>query len=201
MVMWLPLAIMAASMIASKAGKGAAGERTNKNNFIQGENNRAALIHGTQQRGLIDLLNTQERGTMDRAKIGLDAPGQRSRQSVIGSLLQNLQPAQISGLPAGVSVPQMSGGLTPAALNPAARAGGGEMQRQALMALMNKSDVPAMPNYPQLGMLPAPTAQGYQSPGKLESILSAIGLISSGAGAFNQMRSSSAPQPGEYGGY
>jgi hypothetical protein len=183
MVMWIPLAIMAASAIAGKIGKGKADARNQQNQFAQNENQRQAQIHGTQQRSLVDLLGLQENATMDRAQMGVQAPQARAKQALLGSLMQNLQPASLSGLPPGVTMPQMSGGLTPAAINPAARAGGGELQRQALLALLSKSDVPTMTDYPKAGMLPAPVPQGYKDAGKFESIMSAIGAIGAGSGA------------------
>lgn len=159
--------------LAGGAANGMAGER-------EGRMDAESRQHQTSQNALVNLLGLQERGTMDRAEMGLRAPGQRTRQAVLGSLLQNLQPMNIQA-PAGVRMGQVSGGLSPALLNPQARQAGGELQRQALMALMNKSDVPAPTNYPQSGMLPAPS---YRGAGTAESILSMLGIGGSAIGAM-----------------
>jgi hypothetical protein len=137
-------------------------------------------MYGTQQRGLIDLLNLQERGVQDRAQMGLQAPGQRMRQSVLGSLIQNMQAAKVTP-PPGVNMAQMSGGLSPALLSPAVRAGGGELQRQALLALLNKSDVPGPTDYPTSGMIAPPA---YKGAGKGETLASLLGIGANIAGSY-----------------
>ena len=186
-IQFLPAALGAVGKLFGAASGRAESDRGNENDYISRENNRRTVQHGQEQRSLIDLLGMQENATMDRAQMGVTAPQARSKQAVLGSLMQNLQPAQISGLPSGVSMPQMSGGLTPAALSSQARAGGGELQRQALMALLSKSDVPAATNYPETGKIQSPEMLGYKDPGKMESILSAIGLIGSTGGALGEL--------------
>lgn len=169
------------------AGEGAAKDRLAQNEFLQRENQLQASLYGTQQNALAQLLGLQERGTMDRAQLGIAAPQARMKQALLASLLQNAKPASFSGLPAGVTVPQMSGGLSPALINNLARAGGGELQRQALLALLTKSDVPAQTDYVKQGMLQAPQMARYKQPGKFESFASGAGLIGGLLGGLGQM--------------
>lgn len=179
----LPLVLAGASLLGGlmgKAGGGAASERQSANNFAQQQGQLQNQQYGTQQSALANLLNTQQRDSMDRARLGVAAPSQRMRQAVLGSLLQNLQAAKVTP-PAGVNMGQMSGGLTPDALSGAVRAGGGELQRQALIALLTGSDMPKSVDYVQQGMLKPPTLPTFKQPGKLESILSAGGLVGAGA--------------------
>lgn len=176
-------------------GEGAAKERMAQNTFTQGENNRMAALYGTQQNALANLLGLQERATMDRAKMGVEAPSARMKQALLASLLQNARPASFSGLPKGVTVPQMSGGLNPALINAAARSGAGELQRQALLALLTKSDVPQATDYGKTGMLPLPQFQGYKGAGKGESFMSGAGLIGGLLGGLGGLRRGNAGPP------
>lgn len=170
------------------AGKGAADERNNQNDLISRDNMTRASLYGTQQGALSNAQALQERGTMDRARMGVSAPQQRMLQALLGSMMQNAQGAQFSGLPAGVSVPKMSGGVNPSTLiNAFQRAGAGVQQRQAMGAALTGSDTPAPPDYVQSGVMPQPSMGGYKQPGKGESLLSLLGLIGAGAGGLQQM--------------
>lgn len=168
------------------AGKGAAAERQSQNDFLQRENQMRLGLHNTQQQALLSLLGLDEAATMNRARLGLEAPGARTKQAVIGSLLSRLQPARIQA-PAGVNVGRISGGLGDALGGPGMRAAGEALQRQALMALLSKSDVPAAANYAGRGMVAPPQMQAYRKSGKGESLLSALGLIGGLAGAAKGM--------------
>lgn len=171
----------------SGGAKGAASERQSANDFQQRQDQLATSRYGIQQSALANLLGLQERATMDRAQMGVAAPSARLKQAILGSLLQNLQSARVSP-PKGVNMAQISGGLDPSRLlNAGARAGGGELQRQALLALLTKSDVPAQTDYATQGMLQAPAAGNYQKPGGLEKALTIGGLLGSLGGAVGQM--------------
>ena len=174
-------------------GRGAAQERGNQNTFNLSQDALRNSQYSTQQQALLQLLGLTEQGLAGRARLGLDAPGQRTRQAVLGSLLQNVQPFQVTP-PPGVRMGNVSGGMSPALLNKDARAAGGELQRQALMALLTKSDVPPMPDTSKTILNP-PQLSNYQRAGGGESILSLLGLIGSGLGAAGfGMGGGSAPQ-------
>jgi len=167
------------------AGKGAAQERANQNDLISRDNQTRTSQYGIQQNAALNANALQERALMDRAQMGVNAPQQRMLQALLGSMLQNAQGAQFSGLPKGVSVPTMSGGMNPSTLiNLLQRAGGGAQQKQALLAALTGSDTPAAPNYPQSALMAPPQMQGYKQPGKGESLLSALGLAGSAAQAL-----------------
>lgn len=193
--------------LAGGLGSSMAGERSGENAAIQNQNDAASRLYGTRQNAVNQLLALAESGALNRAKLGLEAPNVRSNQILRGSLMANTKPASFSGLPARVAsrIPQMSGGLTPASLSPAARSAGAEMQRQALAALLSGSDVPAMPNYSS-GLLAPPELQGYKSPSALETILGVAGAganaINAGIEARNKNRQPlpSRPTPTQYAG-
>lgn len=202
----MPLPLMALAAGAGILGKvfggasrGAANERAGQNNFAQNQNQQDLQRFGIQQNTRTNLSGLQERATMDRAEMGLRAPNMRMRQAILGSLIQNMQTAKITP-PAGVRMGTMTGGIDPSRLlNAGARAGGGEMQRQALLALLNKSDVPADTDYTNSGTVAPPKGAGFKSAGKLESILSVLGLLGSAAGgageAASAFKSAKTPTP------
>lgn len=176
------------------AGKGAAAERQSQNEFLQRENQMKLGQYSTQQQALLSLLGLDESALMNRAKLGIEAPSARTKQAVLGSLLSRLQPTQVQA-PAGIRVPQVSGGLRDALGGAGMRGAGNLLQLQALKALASKSDVPAPTNYAQRGMLPAPQMQGYKQAGKGESLLSMLGLAGGVAGALGGMMNRQTSQP------
>jgi hypothetical protein len=125
--------------------------------------------------------------------------------------MQNMQPVSISGGNARVlaNMPTISGGLTPAALDPTTREHGGALLRAALLAQLSGSDVPAatdfrggvldapaatdfragilrtpdMPDYSGAVLTP-PTLGGYRQPGKGESWSSGGGIVGGILGAL-----------------
>lgn len=182
----LPAILAGASLLGGlfgKAGGGAASERQASNNFQQQEAQRATQQYGVQQSALANLLGQQQNANMQRAQFGIAAPQARMRQALLGSLLQNTRAAQITP-PPGVNMGKLSGGVTPDAINSATRAGGGELQRQALIALLTGSDMPKGIDFVGQGMLQAPKSPTYQQAGKLESLLSGAGLAGGAAGAL-----------------
>lgn len=186
MPIWAAIPAIAGALgsIFGRSSKGAADERGRENALIESQNRRQSDEFNTRQQALLHLLQMQERGTMDRAQLGISAPMDRTRQAMIGSVLQRLMPNSISGLPAGVNVPARSGGLTAALRNnPGLRMAGRGLEQQALQALLSGSDVPAMTDF-RGGLLQPPQAQGYKKPGKMETIGSLGGLIGGGLGAL-----------------
>jgi len=190
--MGIPLAaILMGAQVAGKlfggAAKGQQQERASQNNFRQTQNQQALSQYGIDQNARTNLSGLQENATMDRAKLGIQAPSARMKQALLGSMLQNMQSAKVTA-PAGVNMGKISGGLDPSMLLSAAtRAGGGELEKQALLALMTKSDVPGATDYVNSGKVAAPQMQGFQTPGRGESLLSALGLVGSAAGAINEI--------------
>jgi hypothetical protein len=246
--MWGAVAGLLGSLLGG-AGRGAAQERTNQNDFQQRQNQLQLGQYGTQQNALLQALLGQDRSAMDRystrqqatssalgqgsqeatsrygiqqgaqqralesqsqegmqrAQLGLQAPRERARQSLLGSLMQNMQPVTIEGGNAQVmaNMPRISGGLTPAALDPTTRQHGGALMRAALEAQLSGSDVPAatnfrggvmqqpeatdfrsgvlespdMPNFRRDGVLQPPQMGGYQQPGRGESLLSGGSIV------------------------
>jgi len=134
---------------------------------------------------------------MDRARLGLQAPSIRARQSVLGSLMKNLQPTRIQS-PAGQRGHESSitGGLSASALDPTTRQHGDALMQAALMAQLTGSDVPAATDFksgiqdwkgsvldvPEAtdyskGLLAPPELGGYKRAGKWESVLSGGGIL------------------------
>jgi hypothetical protein len=186
-----PLAAMAIPAIATGlgkvlggAGKGAAESRAAENQAMALRDKTLADLYGTQQGAGINLMQMLERGLQDRAKLALEAPSARLNQLIRGSLLANVQPARITGgFSSNVRIPQLSGGLSPSALSAAARTGGAEMQRQALLKLFSGQDVPKMPNFAG-SLIRPPQLSEYKQAGKGESLLSGLGL---GAGILGSV--------------
>lgn len=168
------------------AAKGASQERAGQNNATQNQNHVLNQQYGIQQGAATNLAGLQERATMDRAQMGVQAPSARMRQAVLASLIQNTRGAQIAP-PAGVNMAKLSGGLTPDSLSAATRAGGSELEKQALLALLTKSDVPGATDYQQSGMVSSPTMGGYKDAGKMESLMSVLGLLGGTAGAIGEI--------------
>jgi hypothetical protein len=173
--------------------KGQATERGQENVAAQARDRALADIYGTQQQAPVQLMQLLERALQDRAKLALEAPSARLNQIIRGSLLANMQPARITGgFSSNVRIPQISGGLSPAALSNAARVAGAEMQRQALSKLFSGQDVPAMPNFAGALVAPPQLSQ-YKGPGTMESVLSGAGI---GLGALDAILKSRTQQQG-----
>lgn len=172
--------------ILGGGGAGKAEERQAENERISRDNATRASLYGTQQNALQNLLGLQERGIQDRAQMGVAAPSARMKQALLASLIQNARPSTISGVPAGINVPRVSSPLS--AIDAATRGGGGELQRQALLALLTKSDVPAATDYAKTGMLTPPQLAAYKKAGALETLLSTGGLLGGILGAVGSMK-------------
>lgn len=180
------------ALIQSLLAKGQ--EATNRYNTNQGAT--TAATSGLQNATSRALEAGSAEG-MDRARLGLQAPTIRAKQSVLGSLMKNLQPVKIQG-PAGQRGHESSitGGLSASALDPTTRQHGEELMQAALMAQLSGSDVPAATDFksgiqdwkssvldvPEAtdyskGILPPPEMGDYKEAGKLESGLSMGGII------------------------
>jgi hypothetical protein len=197
--MALPLmAIAAGAGVLGKlfggAAKGQSQERGAQNDFTAQQNQQALSKYGIDQGARTSLSSLQENATMNRANLGIQAPQARMKQALLGSMLQNMQSAKVSA-PSGIRMGSISGGLDPSTLLSAAtRAGGGEMEKQALMALLSKSDVPGATDYVTSGKVEDPTMQNYKTAGKGESLLSALGLLGSVGGAISEIGNINKPK-------
>jgi hypothetical protein len=182
----LPLLLGGASVVGKLFGgaaKGASDERTQRNNFTNDAAGRETQQYGIEQSARSQLAQLLEQASMNRAQMGVQAPSARTKQAILGSLLQHMKPVSVTP-PKGVRMGQVSGGLNVSALSPLA--GGGELERQALMALLTKSDVPSMPDTSGT-IVGRPGAPTYAQPGKLESVLSGGSLLAALLGGVGSM--------------
>lgn len=173
-----------ASVLGS-AGQQAGNQRFGENNQALDLNRAKASVYGTQQNALLNALLAKESGGMDRyraqqgatqtalgqqsneglqrAQLGLQAPSTRARQSVLGSLMKNMQDVNIQG-PASQQghVPTITGGMRPSNLDPTTRGHGEALMQAALQAQLTGSDVPAATDF-KSGVLTAPGETDFQS--------------------------------------
>lgn len=136
--------------------------------------------------------NARAGGILNEQELALSAPRSRAQNSVRGSVLANAQDASISGLPKGVTVPTISGGLRPSMFSGDTRALGQQMTRDALLSQMAPQatpysdlkplDVSSITNMTAPGPTPLPQAS------TLDGILSAIGTYGGLAAPFLQQR-------------
>lgn len=187
----LPAILAGASLLGpllSKGGKGAASERFNQNDYQLRQNQQAQGAHQFDVQALLQALQQNERGTMDRAQLGISAPQARAKQALLGSLMQNMQSVKARP-PAGVRMG--GGGIDLSALLSGARRAGGALNSQATTALETKSDIPAFTDA-TARLTKSPTPAGYKGAGKLESVLSGGGLLASLIGGLGSLK-----KPGE----
>jgi hypothetical protein len=161
---WPLLAMVIGSAIA-KAAKGKADERANQNEAISRNNQAQVNLHAVNQNAFSQ--------AMDRA---LNAPRERGRQGFNADMLMNFTPATYQGLPDRISsrMPTITGGPQLSG------------QGKLLAQLIRDNAITGMQRGGDDRMLASPQLQGYQGPGRMESILSVLGMIGSGAGAIGQ---------------
>lgn len=110
---------------------------------------------------------------LNAGTFNMNAPSVRMGQIARGGILADAQNAPLTGDP---RIDRFAGGgLRPSALNATTRQGGQELQRQALLALMSKSDQ----LHPQMSSLP--------KAGLMEKIGGIAGLVGGLAGGLKQM--------------
>lgn len=181
--------------LLSKAGGGAASERGNQNDFLLRQNQQQQQGYQFDMQALLQALQQNERGKMDRAQMGIQAPQARMKQALLGSLLQNAKTARYTP-PPGVRMGTVSGGLDlDTLINAMARKAGGTMQTQATQALETGSDVPAYEDA-TARLQKSPTPGAYKGAGGLESILSGGGMLASLIGGLGAMKGGRKPDPG-----
>jgi hypothetical protein len=130
--------------------------------------------------------NARAGGILNEQELALSAPRTRAQNSVRGSILANAQDATISGLPKGVTVPTISGGLRPSMFSGDTRALGQQMTRDALLSQM----APQVTPYSDMKPLDVSSITSMKAPGPtplpqastLDSILANIGMYGGLAG-------------------
>ena len=189
--------------ILGGAAAGAGASRDNQNAAINQANRNTIDLHQLQQQALLQALGLTSNeqinlGNLDLSQrnFALNAPQTRGRQALLGSLLQNLQPVRMSGLSPQIQskMPQISGGLSPAALGPLARQMGLLMQQNAVQG-QQKGDTfaPLQRTNFMGGIMPTPQLQGLKNPGLLEKILGGLALGGSIAGGLSRGNSTTPP--------
>ena len=168
------------------------------------EQSASTSAHNAQQQAQIQALlagsNEQTAHAnvdLDRRKFALDAPQTRGRQALLGSLMQNLQPARLSGLSRQLQAakPTITGGLSPSALGPQARQAGGLMQSGAVRGLqqgdtfepLQRTNFQAGVLDPTRAAVPRPELLELQKSGLLEKILGGIGIGGNLLGALGPL--------------
>lgn len=132
----------------------------------KGRFNEAEINQG-QDRNKINLYEAELQNAVN-------TPRQLAQNAARGDLLKNVQPVSFSNLPGYVRMPQMSGGLTPAALGPDARTAGAALTRESLLNLLNnKFNLPQAPT-----LTPPPEPSGFDDANKW------LGTIGGYAGAL-----------------
>lgn len=204
LLMALPSIIGGIGRLFGGAAKGSADQRAVENQQTQNQNSLIAALHNNRQNAMMDAAragSSERLGhanlDLDRRQFALNAPRTRASQSVRGSILQNAQPFQLSGLPSRISsrIPQMSGGLTPAMFNADTRALGGQLTRDALIDQLKGDDFEPMRETDfSAAILQNPQLQELEKSGLLERIMGGLGLGASVAspilGAIMKGRSS-----------
>jgi hypothetical protein len=197
---FLPGLIGAGSAAADAIGSSMSGNRQGQNQANLHQNQLAAQLFGTQQNAATQALSQEEASKLNRAGLdlnqrnfALNAPNVRGRQAVAGSLLQNLQPATMSGGSERLraATPAIQGGMSASALSPEARQMGQLMVQQALEKQQAGDTFEPIPTTDfQSGRLTPPEMAAYEQPGKTESIL---GLLSMAGPLLEQFRKKTPP--------
>lgn len=150
-----------------------------------------------QQSATTNALMSQSNEGLQRAQLGLQAPSVRARQSVMGSLMKNMQPSKFQSAPGQRGhESSITGGMNASALDPTTRQHGDALMKAALEAQLTGSDVPKATDFksgiqdwkssvldvPEAtdyskGILAPPKMQGYQGAGKWETGLSLGGIL------------------------
>lgn len=186
--------------IAGDAGGGAAGQRQGENALINQRNALKANLYNTQQGATSRAYENQSAEGLQRAQLGITSDRERARQSMLGSLMKNLQTSQVSSSNPRLAgkIPTFSGGLQASSvIDPMTRAQGQGLMSKALSAQQTGSDVPAATNF-LASVLTPPELDALKKSGLLEKILGGLGLAGSligGAGAVAGAAKPKTPPP------
>lgn len=198
----LPL-LMAAGPLIGKifggAAKGSADQRYAENN--------QALTNANQQNQLaLALAQLKSSDAMQRAQMqnsynlsganvdlarkqfAQSEPSVQARQAMIGSLLNRIQPASLSGLSDRVQIPNLQNSII-SALGPEARQAGALLAQRGVSGLQNPTKFDPLPAASMPGPLELPAMQQaqLQKSGLLEKILGGAGLVGSTIGAIGDL--------------
>ena len=198
----LPL-LMAAGPLIGKifggAAKGSADQRYAENN--------QALANANQQNQLaLALAQLKSSDAMQRAQMQnsynlsganvdmarkqflQNEPSVQARQAMIGSLLNRIQPASLSGLSDRVQIPNLQNSII-SALGPEARQAGALLAQRGVTGLQNPTQFDALPalSMPKPLEVPAMQQAQLQKSGLLEKILGGAGLVGSTIGAIGDL--------------
>ena len=172
----LPGLLSVGGEVASGIGKGRAAGRESEATLLTARDRNAIDRYDSEQRAKLDAAKLGEDALRDRLDRSLESPQKRAGQAALGDILANIKSSGVSGLPGYIPKIAFSGGLTPDLLGPMARTAGSTLARDALMAQLTGSDVPAAPNLSALGTA-APELSPLPQAGKLDSFLNTLGVI------------------------
>jgi hypothetical protein len=190
----------AIGQVAGLAGGGAGAQRQDENDLIGQRNNQRAAMYNTAQGATSRAYENQSQEGLQRAQLGITSDRERARQSILGSLMKNLQTSQVSSSNPSLAgkIPSYSGGMQASAvLAPMTRQQGQGLMGKALSAQQTGSDVPAATNF-LASVLTPPELEALKKSGLLEKILGGVGLggsLISAAGAMSKPKPSSGPPP------
>lgn len=181
----IPLITAGVGAAGTIAGRGsaerAAGRATEADLTMQRDRDRTDQYR-VQQDAILTLARLLEQGTMDRARLGIEAPSARAKQTMMGDAMAGIQNVAPQGVPSHIPSVSFSGGLRPSLLGSTSRAAGSTLARDAYSALLSGKDVPAAMD-PKSLLLTPPTETPLPQAGKIDSILNALSLIGGVAGS------------------
>ncbi len=162
----IPSIISGVSGIAGSAAKGNAQGQAQQATIQQNQDALALKRQEQIHQQILDAIAAQKSQYADA-----------THQALGGGLLQGLQDVSFDGLPAGVSVPHISGGLRPSSILGATGIGK-SMQERGLSAMSNPA-LSSMRMYQDTAM---PDLTSLPKQGAMSKILGAIGTFGSLAG-------------------
>lgn len=182
----LPIGMSAGSAldnVGRTAGNAAQGSADTRERDAQINNQRDSnLIANTNAQ--MGQRTSNDAQALQRAQLGIDSATQRTQQAARGDALSHVQDVNIAFQPRTGALPNfsVSGGLRPSMFGSTARSAGDTLGRQALLALMTKSDIPeASP------LVNAPTLSKPTASGGLEKTLGGVGLGASILGGLGDV--------------
>jgi hypothetical protein len=182
----VPTILGTAGQVAGGIAGGRAQGRASEAELLTARDRAAVDRYQAEQNAKLQAAQLAEDIERDRATRALTSGQTRAGQAALGDILANIKSSQVSGLPGYIPKISFSGGLTPELLGPLARTSGQTLARDALMAQLTGSDVPATPDLSALGTA-APELSNLPKAGGLDTFLNTIGTIGAiaqGAGSI-----------------